>query len=190
MESPNVPPRASEDEVAALVTSLRIGDRRAGELLDRLYRDVLIRFCWGYLGRVEEAEDAVQDICYKVLTAERVPDSFRTWLYRTARNHCLNLLRSRQRRKDVGVVPALSQIHESLTGHLTRLVREEERGRVESLVRSLPDDQREALHLRYVESLSRSEIAEVLEVSESVVKSRLFEGIKRLRDYLSFVDPS
>ena len=39
------------------------------------------------------------------------------------------------------------------------------------------------LRLRYAEGLSRGEIAEVLELSPSVVKSRLFEGMQRLREW-------
>ncbi|MHC5112150.1 MAG: RNA polymerase sigma factor, partial [Planctomycetota bacterium] len=50
----------------SLVLELREGKASAGKLLDDLYRDVLYRFCWGYLKNTAEAEDAVQDICFKV----------------------------------------------------------------------------------------------------------------------------
>ena len=43
------------------------------------------------------------------------------------------------------------------------------------------------LRLRYAEGLSRAEIACVLEVPESVVKSRLFEGLKKLREHTSLL---
>lgn len=180
--------RHADDTMSLLVAQLRAGDPRAGALLGDLYRDALVRFCWGYLGRVDEAEDAVQDICYKVLRTEDIPDSFKSWLYGTARNHCLNLLRREARRKDDGELPAASQVHEVLTGHLTRLVRSEEQSRISELVRSLPETQREVLRLRYVENLSRVEVAEVLRIPESLVKSRLFEGLKRLRDLAPYLD--
>ena len=170
------------DLTPSLVIRLRAGDSSAGALLDRLYREKLVRFCWGYLGRIEEAEDAVQDICYKVLTATGIPDAFRPWLYKTTRNHCFSVLRHRARRKDGQPLPSASQLHEILTGHLTKLVKDEQRSRLSELVWSLPEEQREVLRLRYVEDLSRTEIAEVLEIPESVVKSRLFEGLKRLRE--------
>lgn len=173
---------------SSLVARLRAGEPEAGALLDRLYRDALVRFCWGYLGRMDEAEDAVQDICFKVLSAKSFPEALRPWLYRTARNHCLNLLRCRARRPDRGVLPATSQIHDVLTGHLTRLVKSEQRSSVGELVGSLPEVQQEVLRLRYVEDLNRAEIADVLEISESVVKSRLFEGLKRLRELASFLE--
>lgn len=170
-----------DDRTAELVTVLRASDPRAGALLDKLFRDALIRFCWGYLEHMEEAEDAVQDICFKVTSTDVVPDVFRPWLYKTARNHCLNLLRGRARRRDGRELPDASQVHEVLTGHLTRLVQAEQRSRLNEFVRALPETQREILRLRYVEDLPRAEIAEVLELPEAVVKSRLFEGLKRLR---------
>ena len=173
---------------SSLVARLRVGDREAGVLLDSLYREALVRFCWGYLGRMDEAEDAVQDICYNVLRAECVPDAFRSWLYKTARNHCINLLRRREKRRDGANLPPGSQVFESLTGQLTKLVRSEQRSHLDELVRSLSHAQQEVLRLRYTEGLSRGEIAEVLDISETVVKSRVFEGLKRLRDLASTLE--
>ncbi len=180
----------SGDMTLSLVAKLRSGAEDASTLLDQLFRDALVRFCWGYLSRVDEAEDAVQDILYKVITAENIPDALRPWLYKTARNHCLNLLRRRARRKDGVELPSASQVHELLTGHLTRLVRSEQQSRLGELVQQLPETQREVLRLRYVEDLTRAEIADVLEIPESVVKSRLFEGLKRLREQTSLLDES
>ena len=165
----------------SLVARLRDGDAEAAALLDDLYRDALFRFCWGYLGSTEEAEDAVQDVCFKVLSAKVISKDFRPWIYRVARNHCLNLLRGRGRRKDGQQLPAASQIGAALTGNLTRLANEELRSRLSELVNGLSEAHREVLRLRYVEELSRAEIAQVLNLSESVVKSRLFEGLKKLR---------
>lgn len=161
--------------------------------MHRLYREALLRFCWGYLGRIEEAEDAVQDISYKVLSATDIPDAFRPWLYKIARNRCLNLLRQRARHNDRQALdsdrgqalPGVSQVYEALTGQLTQLVRNEARSNLAEMVQSLEETQREVLRLRYVEDLSRTEIAEVLDIPESVVKSRIFEGLKKLREHAS-----
>lgn len=177
-----------DDATMDLVRRLRGGDDDAVARLDSLYRDALLRYCWGYLGGMEEAEDALQDIWYKVLTAPRVPDCFRPWLYKIARNHCLNLLRHRARRKESRQTSVASQLAESLTGHLTRLAHQEMQSQLQEVVRRLPDAQQEVLRLRYVEGLSRPEIAEVLETTESVVKSRLFEGLKKLREYMKNLD--
>ncbi len=166
---------------AKLVDALRDGQADAAGLFNQIYRDSLLRFCWGYLGSMDEAEDALQDILYKVLTDKHIPDYFRPWVYKVSRNHCLNMLRDRARRHDGVALPSDSMIFESITGHLTRLVKDEMRSKLTELVMELPEGQREVLRLRYVEELSRVEIAEVLELAESVVKSRLFEGLQKLR---------
>lgn len=85
-------------------------------------------------------------------------------------------------------MPADSRIEECRTGALTRLVRQEQRSRIMHLVRALPADHREVLCLRYVDGLSRAEIAYSLEIPESVVKSRLFEGLEKLREHTSLLD--
>jgi RNA polymerase sigma-70 factor (ECF subfamily) len=170
-----------DSATAVLVGRLREHDPRAAKLLETHYRRVLIRFCWGYLGGESEAEDAVQEVFLKVVRTDPIPERFRPWLYQLARNQCLNMLRARARRVERGGLPEASQIHAALTGQLTGLVREEVHARLTQAVRQLSDDLREALRLRYVENLSRVEIAEILDLPESVVKSRLFEGIQKLR---------
>ena len=66
--------------------------------LERLHRSAVLRFCLGYLGSEAEAEDAVQDVFARALEVEERPQNLRVWLYTVARNHCLNLLRTRARR--------------------------------------------------------------------------------------------
>lgn len=166
---------------ASLLLALRAGDSGAGSLLDRLYRSPLQRFCTRYLGNSEDARDAVQAVFCKVLGTDKVPDDFKVWLYRIARNHCLNLLRSRRRKKDARRLQTGLDRGADWTGHLTRLVRAEEAQRLVAALERLPEEFREALYLRYGEALSRDEIARLLDVSVSVVKYRLFEGLKKLR---------
>ena len=186
--TPGKPSSPSIDGTPALVLRLRAGDSQAAELLQKEYREVIVRFCWGYLGQMEEAEDAFQDVCCKVLGATQVPDQFRPWLYRIARNHCLNLRRGKATRREDGPAPATSRLRDALTGQLTRMVKAEQRSQLAEAVASLSEEQGEALRLRYVEELSRSEIAEVLDIPESVVKSRLFEGLKKLREHASLLE--
>lgn len=191
---PNRPAEPSSESgectESSLAYLLRSRDPEAGARLDRDYRAALIRFCRGYLGTLDRAEDAAQEVCLKVLGAAHVPDHVRPWIYRIARNHCLALLRRRAVRKEHAAMPPASQLGGVLTGQLTRLARQEMHERVAMLMEQLSLEQREALRLRYVENLSRTEIAEVLEVSEGVVKSRLFEGLKRLRTLARQLDSS
>ena len=85
-------------------------------------------------------------------------------------------------------MPEASQVVEVLTGHLTRMAKDERHQQLDGLVRSLPESQREVLRLRYVEDLPRCEIAEILEIPESLVKTRLFQAMRELKDLVVDVD--
>jgi RNA polymerase sigma-70 factor (ECF subfamily) len=170
------------DLTASSLERLRRGDAQAGEALDRLYRSALVRFCRRYLRSLAEAEDAAAEVLYKVISVRCAPRSFRAWLYRVARNHCLNLLRARRRRP--GSLPLESSLapRAGSPGPSTLLAREEERARAASLLSGLSQEFREALWLRYGEGLSRAEIAGRLAISPDLVRYRLYQGVKKLKE--------
>ncbi len=176
------------DLTPTLVGQLRDGHVDAAGMLTNLYHQPLLRFCFGYLGNQDEAADAVQEVFLNVLQHDTLPQNFRAWIYRIARNRCLDLLRSRRRRCDDKTMPPASRIDADLTGDLTRMVRSEQQARLGQLLADLPETQREILRLRYTEELSRVEIAEVLDLPESLVKSRLYEGLVKLRRHDSLLD--
>lgn len=172
------------DLTPSLVVALRGGAPEAARLLEQLYRDAMIRLAWGYLGDLDDAEDAAQEVFVNVLAADRVPDDFRAWLYRVARNHCLNARRGRGRRRDRARMVTDAQISLGGPGVLTQLVVGEDQVRVAERIARLSDEQQEVLRLRYAEGLSRQEIAHVVDAPESTVKSRLYEALRTLRDDL------
>jgi len=182
------PTSSPRDLTPSLVAQLRDGDSTAGVLLDDLYRQNLIRFCLGYLGKQDLAEDIVQDVFYQVLKSPTVPDNFRAWIYKICRNRCLNAQRDRGRKRDDQALPTASRLDAQWTGNLTRLVKQEQQSHLLFLLASLSEEQREVIQLRYGENLTRSEIAEVLEIDEPLVKSRLYEGLVKLRQHSSLME--
>ena len=181
-------PETPADLTPTLMGRLRHGDEGAAGMLADLYRLPLLRFCLRYLGRQEEAEDVVQEVFLRVLNHDTQPKNFRAWIYKIARNRCLDVQRARGRRRDDQAMPAASLLNADLTGDLTRMVRREQRAHLRHILNELPESQREVLRLRYTENLSRTEIAEVLDLPEALVKSRLYEGLVRLRGHNSLVD--
>jgi RNA polymerase sigma-70 factor (ECF subfamily) len=188
MSDTQAPAHSLADLTPALLARLRDGDPGAGKLLCELYHPPLMRFCFRYLGSQDEAEDLVQEVFLRVLKNDALPLNIRAWIYKIARNRCLDVIRSKGRRPDDQDLPTASRIDADLTGCLTRLVRREQRAHLKRVLTELPETQREVLHLRYAEDLSRTEISEVLDVPEQVVKSRLYEGMVRLRAHDSLLD--
>jgi RNA polymerase sigma-70 factor (ECF subfamily) len=92
-----------ESELVALVARAKRGDREAYTLLYRRYLDDVYRFALGRLGNREAAEDAVQNIFVRALTA--LPSchenaAFAGWLFAIARNVVTDQLRTRRHETD------------------------------------------------------------------------------------------
>lgn len=143
-------------------------------------RERLRSFIEGRLGDAALAEDLAQEVELRYLREARVLENPRAWAYRVARNLCSNARRDGRAREGERGESALDRTS-PWTGPLSRLAQVEARAELESWVAELGDDLRELLELRYREDLSRAEIAVVLGIEESLVKSRLFGAIERLR---------
>jgi RNA polymerase sigma-70 factor (ECF subfamily) len=163
-----------------LLRRLRGGEASAARELDERYRAALLRYAYRLLGDTTAAEDIVQETFVRALGSGEMPQRTKPWLYQAVRNACSNRRRDAARRGDEHLASDAA-LAASQTGHLTRLVRAEEREALRAILAEMPATQREVLDLRYGEDLSREEIAEVLGIEPSVVKSRLYEGMQRLR---------
>ena len=155
-----------------LVSQVRLGDERAFEAVVGRYRGPLLAFCRNMLGSREDAEDALQEVftsALRALPADDRPVALRPWLYRIARNRCLNQMR---RRRLVGMdsmddfVRVGAEAEEAVEG------RENLRELVEDL-RALPERQRAAILMREVGGLGWVEIGEALDATIPSVKSLL-----------------
>ncbi len=144
------------------------------------WRPVLVRFCSTYLRGAASAEDVAQEVCIQAAALDAWPT--RTWLFTAARHRCLNLLRGERRRPDNRRLATGTDLAASAIGPLTRMVKLEDAAQVEELLVRLSDAQREVLLLRYAQGLGREEIAAVVGETTAVVKSRLYEGLNRLRE--------
>ncbi len=172
---------SESEHTQSLVRRLRAGESRAGDALQHMHRGALLRFAARYLGNVHDAEDAIQEVFTRILETDAVPRDFRVWSLRITRNVCLNRLRGKGRRRDDARLATGLDIADERSGELSRLVRLEDRAELNAALERLSAQQREVLILRYIEGLGRGEIAEILELPVSTVKSRLFEGVSRLR---------
>jgi DNA-directed RNA polymerase specialized sigma24 family protein len=88
--------RAADRRLAALAAE---GDHDAFEAIFERHHRGLLSLCRHMLGSPEEAEDALQHTftaAYRELVEGRQPEHLRAWLYSTARNRCLDLLRKRR----------------------------------------------------------------------------------------------
>lgn len=171
-----------------IVSRIREGEVLLFEVLMRRHNARVYRVVRSVLRNESEVEDVMQGAylhAYSNLASFRGASRFSTWLSHIAFNEALGRLRSERRHPAVSLslveesaMPSSSPSPESLTsrtevGHL-----------LEQAVDALPELYRSVFMLREIEGLDTAETAEILAVSEDVVKTRLLRARAALRKIL------
>jgi RNA polymerase sigma-70 factor (ECF subfamily) len=177
-----------------LLAQCRAGDRMAVEQLVKDYQPQLFRLALSILddgsqnGRAD-AQEATQDA---LLAALRSLDSYRgeaklsTWLYSITMNLCRNRLRTRKRRKRVRRIfkRLTTPIDTTPTQPENALIQKQANSNLFDIVQSLNEKHRLPIILRYYHNCSIAEIAQILDIPEGTVHSRLNTARKKMRNQL------
>lgn len=183
----------------ALMIRHQRGDRTAFATLVRRHQTAIFNFALRQLRIRSTAEDVVQETFVRVVqnAAEFKHEArFVTWLYTIARNLCIDQLRKGALRKHPSLDEARSgtdgdgpTLGEQTADTKASVEREatgnELRVKIAAAVEELPDEQREVFLMREVANLPFKEIAEITNVPENTVKSRMRYALERLQAALS-----
>lgn len=172
-----------------LVASASRGLEGSFEELVNRYQRPISAFVYRMVGDYDAALDLTQEIFIKVyssLSRYRPEFKFSTWIYKIAHNAAIDHLRrtsSRERSLNVGTATDNYELpleSEGLTPE-QQSEREERRGEIENVVRSLPTAYRELIVLRHSQDLTYEEIVEVTGLPLGTVKNRLFRAREMMR---------
>jgi len=173
-----------DEALAALAAG---GDADAFERLVRRHQGALINFAYRMLGDRDEAADAVQQTfvqLYLHLPRARLDLAFKPWLYRIARNQCLDRLRQRrptsslERELEGDEAPAhQARDPDPLPEEL--LERQDLQRLLAEAIAALPERYRAVVAMRYVTDLTFAEIGLALGIPENTVKT-FFQRAKAL----------
>ena len=177
-----------------LLAQCRAGDRVAVEQLVRDYQPQLFRLALSILddGSQNGSADAQEVTQDALLAALRSLDSYRgearlsTWLYSITLNLCRNRLRARRRRERV------RSIFERLTSPIDAppsrpedmLIQKQSDINLFDIVQSLNEKHRLPVILRYYHNCPVAEIAQILDIPEGTVHSRLNTARKKMKDQI------
>jgi RNA polymerase sigma factor (sigma-70 family) len=163
--------RLESDE--RLVELIRAGHDGAFEALFNRYNGRLLGFCQSMVKSRQDAEDVLQEVFTNAHTAMLGDDrkiNVRPWLYRIARNRCLNHLRKPvpEGQDSMDILP-----HANGTTTAEHVQMREDLRQLMADVETLPETQRTALLLREIDALSYEEIAQAMQTTVPSVKSLL-----------------
>jgi len=181
--------KAGADRSALLVARSREGCHEAyAELIDR-HRDRIYRFCLGWTGNPEDAEELCQDVfvrAYSALPRYRGEDYFSAWLFRIARNRCHDHHRSRSQRFKSRSWPLETSPVLELSEPGPRpdeiAAETDELAKLRDAITTLPERLREVIVLCGIEGLSQDECAALLGCSRRAVEGRLYRARQELAE--------
>jgi RNA polymerase sigma factor (sigma-70 family) len=170
------------------------GEDAAWEALLYTHTHKIYNLCYRFTGRSEDAEDLTQEVFIKVFRTLKTYDplqaKFATWVNRIARNHLVDHYRRTRGDRVTSTLDDQMPIPDgSSRGNPASSVESRERReRLQSGLSKLSPDLREAVILRDLQDLDYAEIAQVLQVPEGTVKSRINRGRLELARALKRMD--
>jgi RNA polymerase sigma-70 factor (ECF subfamily) len=166
------------------------GEPEAFNMLVRRWERQIYGLTLRMLGRDEEARDATQETflsAYRNLSKFRGEAKFSSWIYRIALNICNTKLRGRAR----GTVSIEGQREESgieiaadLDDLGSNIQQQQVTLHVRRALQAIPAEMRQVIIMKEYEGLKFSEIAEILSIPVSTVKTRMYTGLAELRKRL------
>jgi RNA polymerase sigma-70 factor (ECF subfamily) len=165
-----------------LVERARAGETEAfGELVER-NANLLVCLLRSLTGEISSAEDLAQETfvrAFRSIGTLKDPEHFRAWLCGIARHIAADHLRQRTSRpQNIPLNPEHAAHPSANDDSLQRFEQ------IWSRLEELPEDQRQAVALKYSQDLSYQEIAEIMNVPPSTVRGLLYRALKTLRGRL------
>jgi len=201
MNRDNLIKEITDKEDFLLVRKAKEGDRTSFNELVLRHQDRVYNICFRITGDYDIANDCAQETFLKVfrkIESFREKSKFSTWIHRIAVNTCKNHLTSSYFRREYSQVNvagddkqeevARPDISDSRYDPEEHALNEELRSKIEKAVLALPLDLRIIVIMKDIEEKTYEEVADILNMKDGTVKSRLSRARKQLRKMLQDIE--
>lgn len=178
-----------------LILRMRKGEEGAFQEIYERYADRLYRFFYMRMWKdKEKAEDFVHDLLTKLIQKPEsfdVSRNFKTWIFSVANNMVKNEYKRQEVRSNMGSLDGEKSFDVASQMDVLGSVYDSQFiGAMEKELGNLEEKHREIFEMRHIVGFSNKEIAEILEINEGTVKSRIFYAIKHLSERLGAFKPT
>lgn len=162
-----------------LVKRAIAGDKESFDALIRNSSETIYKLAYSYTKNKEEALDILQDVIYKALISIKDlkhAEYFNTWIVRITINCSINHLKQGKR-----VIYLEDKVIDKLVSHSSNT---EEIIDLHEALKKLEEKYKTVIILRYFQDLKIEDIAEVLKIPLSTVKTNLYRGLRKLKIHI------
>lgn len=163
-----------------IIEKILSGDENLFRILIQKYKNIIFRYVLSYIPNLTDAEEVTQDVFIKLyfsLDKFRFEAGLLTYLYRIARNLCVDKLR--KNKEDI----YLDEIQDNLLFKDDKVEIEQDISLFQ-LLSKIPDRERVVIELFYIDRQKYREISETLKIPIGTVKSRITRGIDKLKEVI------
>lgn len=190
-------PETGQPTDEGLLTAYVDGDLEAFATLLQRYEKPVFRFIYRYTGDYQRAEDVFQETFVRIMRAasDTTMHSFGAWIYRIARNLCIDASRRERYRQAISLHITVGE-NEDSGGRLVDRIEADDRPPEDGVINEelsvamreaierLSPEQREVFLLREQVGLPFKEVAAIVGAPENTVKSRMRYALENLREQL------
>ncbi|MCT8138387.1 RNA polymerase sigma factor [Anaerobacillus sp. CMMVII] len=170
-----------------LIEEIKNGSQAAMEVLVKKHYKNIFAYIYRKLGDYHLAYDMTQEVFIKMMRYiydYKGEGKFPHWLLKIAVNHCRDYFRSSAYKQKGGENELLQHLKDEKQNVWDLLSKKIESEKVKLAVQQLPEYQKEAIVLKFFQNLKIKEIAEITDSKEATVKSRLKQGLEKLKKIL------
>src|SRR5208283_460696 len=182
------------DYDAELMLRVKDGDEASFVVLLEKHRTPVVHFLYRMIQNHAVAEELAQEVFWRVYRSRESYEAsakFTTWLFRIATHLALNSLRDGKHRRleehldDDSSETPVRQVSDQRPTVEQRMLHQSRMEEIRRAVATLPEKQRAAVLMHKYDEMEYSQIAKVLNCSESAIKSLLFRAYETLRARLA-----
>lgn len=165
-------------KVVRLVRKAKKGNKEALLQLIMNQRDDYFRLALTYMGNANDAMDAMDEMIvslYENIHQLKKESAFYSWSKTILVNRCKQMLKKEKKTVLLDEWEAHEDTHDPI-------LKSEQQMEIQAMLKVVNDYQREAIQLKYLHDLDYATIADMTNVSIGTVKSRIFQGLKKIRE--------
>lgn len=160
------------------------GDKTGLEDLVKLFNDNLIIFINGYVKNISAAEDIAADTFAELIVKQSpfaAKYSFKTWLFRIARNNAVDYIRKYKRHIRIEISESDAVSEEALE---KSVIKDEQHQHLQKALKKLKKEYSDVLYLIYFEEMTYEEAGVILKKSSKQIKNLAFRAKNALKEIL------